>query len=121
MKDKLLVSFNLVNIPRDMKITSVKFHLPLSGSAVSTNVYIKEITSRWSENGVKVGKVPTLSKTKKIVRLYPKQKELVINMTLAGKKWYSNYKTNHGIFVRVEKTDINYLKDNPPFLIIDTI
>jgi len=121
MRDKLFVSFNLANIPRDMKVTSVEIHLPLRSSTVSSNIYIKEITSRWSEKEIKVGKLPTLSKAKRILRTHPKQKELVVNMTLAGKRWYSNYKTNHGIFVKIEKKNIEYLENDPPFLIINTI
>lgn len=121
IKDKLFVSFNLSNIPRDMKITSVEFHLPLLRSIASNNIYIKEITSRWNENGLKTGKIPTLSKAKKILRPNPRKKELVVNMTLVGKQWYSNHKMNHGIFVKIEKKNMKYLENNPPFLIIDTI
>ena len=121
MKDKLFVSFNLSNIPRDMKITSVELHLPFRSSTVPANVYIKEITSRWNENGIKIGRFPTLSKIRRVLKCYPRQKELVANITLLGKKWYTKHAYNYGIFIKVENKNIKYLENDPPFLIIDTI
>ncbi len=121
MNNKLFVSFNLSNIPRDMTVTSVEFHLPLINLKSTTNIHIKEIISRWNEKELKSGKLPIFSKERRILKARPNQKELIADMTLLGKRWYLSHKMNHGIFVMVEKKNMKYLEKNPPFLIIDTI
>ena len=120
IRDILFVSFNLGNIPLDMKITVMNLHLPLSKAKEETTIYIKEIAESWSEKGIEIGQFPKFTNAKKVVKVAPKQKELVINVSGFVNKWYTK-QNNHGIFIKLEGKSTKYLEGNPPFLIIDTI
>ncbi len=121
IRDLLFVSFNLANVPRDMKVTTMNLHVPLVKATAPTNVYVKEITASWSEKGLQKGEIPSFSNMKKILRPSPKQRELVINVTPNVKKWYTKGTHNHGIVIKIDKQSSKYLESNPPFLILDTI
>ncbi|WP_157047281.1 hypothetical protein [Alkaliphilus metalliredigens] len=120
-KDKLFVSFNLAGIPRDMNVTSMVLHVPLLSFSTSTTVYIKEITTGWSEKAMKKGDFPLRSKEKQILKCAPGQEEIIIDMTGFEKKWRLKERDNYGIYIRLKNKDIKYIKSNPTFLIIDTI
>lgn len=109
------------NIPRDMRVTSTILHLPLLKSVTPINAYMKEIITAWNEKGIKVGNFPTCSTVKQILKCAPMQRELVVDITPFGKKWILSRKYNHGIYIELEKKNIKYLENNPPFLIVDTV
>lgn len=121
VKNTLFVSFNMGNIPRDMRVTSTVFHLPLLKSVTPINVYIKEIVTGWNEKGIEKGIFPTCSTIKQVLKCSPRQRELVVDITPLGKKWILSRKYNHGIYIELEKKNIKYLENNPPFLIVDTV
>ncbi|MFZ7102539.1 MAG: DNRLRE domain-containing protein [Peptococcaceae bacterium] len=120
-KDKLFLAFNLSVIPRDMDVTSMFLYIPLPGYATSTNVYVKEITSRWSEKSLKKGSTPTRSGLLQLISCPPKQDTLNINVTNLHPKWRLKRKNNHGIYIRFKNQNIKHLESNPPYLVIDTI
>lgn len=121
IRDLLFISFNLWNIPRDMKITSMNLHLPLIISRESTNVYIKDIVTVWSEEGLKKGKLPKLSKLKRTVTAKPRQRELIINVSSYINKWNLGGHQNNGIMIKLSNKKTKYLEGNLPFMILDTI
>jgi|GEM_PF-2472325 len=120
MRDYLFVSFNLGNVPRDMKVTAMNLHVPLIIAKEDTTIYIKEIGGGWTERGIEKGQIPKFTKAKKVLKTKPKQKELVINVSGFMIKWNSK-QNNHGIFIKLENKSTKYLEENPPFLIVDTI
>ncbi|SCY57674.1 hypothetical protein [Alkaliphilus peptidifermentans] len=120
-KDRIYVSFNLSVIPSDMKVTFMELHIPLIKLSKATNVYVKEITGGWSEKMMKKGIFPPRSKLLKQMKCNGRQDNLIIDVTIFRSKWRLKKKLNHGIYVKLKDTNIKYLEENPPYLIIDTI
>ncbi len=120
VKELAFMSFNLVDVPKDMKITKINMHIPLNNSNISSKVHINEIISTWSRDLVSKGKYPP-SKTISLHRIPHKSKELIIDVSNFKSKWCRQSGLNHGIVIKFEKLNPAYLEMNPPFIIVDTI
>lgn len=121
IRELLFISFSLGNIPRDMKITSMNLHLPLAITREATNIYMKDIATGWSEEGLKKGVFPKLSRTKRTIKVKPRQRELIINVSSYINKWNLGRNYNNGFLIKIENKKTKYLESNPPFIILDTI
>lgn len=120
-KDKLLVSFNLAVIPKDMKVKAIELHIPLIKSNEAHIVKVAEITEGWSEETIKLVGIPKERRVVQIVKSIPQQRELIINVTAFHKKWRVKKDNNYGVLVSIKNLDLGYLENKPPFLVVDTI
>lgn len=75
----------------------------------------------WSEKEIKDGYFPPRTKEKQILKCSPKQEEILADISKFGNKWRVSRKHNYGIYIRLKNVNIEYVENNPPFLIIDTI
>jgi hypothetical protein len=120
-REELFVSFNLTVIPPDMDVISMALHIQLPKMIKPSIVYVNEIIAGWSEQSIKKGIFPPRCKDFELLHCSPGQKELIINVTAYKTKWRFNKKHNHGIYIRFENKNIIRIKNNPPYLVIDTI
>lgn len=120
-KDKLFMTFNLSVIPRDMEITLMLLYIPLPGFPTATKVYVKEIKDKWSKKSIKKGNLPPRSPSIYSFFSAPQEKLLEINVTYFREKWRLKVDENYGIYIRLKNRQLQYLEDDPPYLVLNTI
>ena len=120
-REELFVSFNLTVIPPDMDVISMALHIQLPKMIKPSIVYVNEIIAGWSEKSTKKGIFPPRCKNSDLLICSPGQKELIIDVTAYKTKWRLNREQNYGIYVRFKNKNNISIKNNPPYLVIDTI
>lgn len=119
---KVYVAYNLLVIPTDMNITNMTLKIPLPPLPYDTHIVIRRLASRWSEKDLDKGNFPAVTLVIFEGKVPIGQSELSIDLSLFKDKWAKDRRKNNGILIQYKKIrDENFVRENPPYLIVDTL